>query len=120
MLSANVHVYHVENYKAKNLADILRQSYGETPSGLGIKEAKTKKGLTGFKSPGTSTTTAGDRHHYGRQYHSRRHHGRDHHGRQRHGRQFCLLGRGERRHLGKIPVRSERTGGAIQWQQGRD
>jgi general secretion pathway protein D len=57
---ANVHVYHVENYKAKNLANILRQSYGETPSGLGIKEAKSKKSLTGSKSPGTSMTTAGD------------------------------------------------------------
>ena len=34
---ANVHVYHVENYKAKNLADILRQSYGEAVGGSGGK-----------------------------------------------------------------------------------
>ena len=57
---ANVHVYHVENYKAKNLADILRQSYGETPSGIKVKEAKTRKGLSGFKSLTSSTAGAGE------------------------------------------------------------
>ena len=35
---ANVHVYHVENYKAKNLADILKQTYGEAAvGGIGVK-----------------------------------------------------------------------------------
>jgi general secretion pathway protein D len=57
--SANVHVYHVENYKAKNLADILRQSYGETSGGQGIRATKTKTGLSGFKFSGSSTTSTG-------------------------------------------------------------
>ncbi len=34
---ANTHVYHVENYKAKNLADILKQTYGEAVGGRGDK-----------------------------------------------------------------------------------
>jgi general secretion pathway protein D len=49
-LLANVHVYNVLNYKAKNLADILTQVYGGAPSAPKIKE--TKSGLGG----GTSTT----------------------------------------------------------------
>jgi general secretion pathway protein D len=51
-LMANVHVYHVLNYKAKNLADILTQVYGGAPSAPKIKESKT--GLGG----GLGTTSA--------------------------------------------------------------
>ncbi len=47
-LLANLHVYNVENYKAKNLASLLTQAYGGTPSAPTIKE----------KTPG-GTTTAG-------------------------------------------------------------
>ncbi|MBM4274925.1 MAG: type II secretion system protein GspD [Deltaproteobacteria bacterium] len=39
-LMANVHVYHVENYKAKNLADLLTQVYGGAPAAPTIKEKK--------------------------------------------------------------------------------
>lgn len=39
-LLANVHVYQVENYKAKNLADLLTQVYGGAPSGATIREKK--------------------------------------------------------------------------------
>ena len=46
---ANVHVYNVENYKAKNLADLLTQVYGGTPSAPTVKE---KKPETGIKSMG--------------------------------------------------------------------
>jgi general secretion pathway protein D len=53
---ANVHVYHVENYKAKNLADILKQMYGEAAGAVGVKEAKTRTGLTGLRSRSTTTT----------------------------------------------------------------
>ncbi len=48
-LLANVHVYHVLNYKAKNLADILTQVYGGAPSAPKIKETKTDTGA-GFSS----------------------------------------------------------------------
>jgi general secretion pathway protein D len=37
-LLANVHIYNVVNYKAKNLADILNQVYGGAPSAPTIKE----------------------------------------------------------------------------------
>jgi general secretion pathway protein D len=43
-LLANVHVYHVLNYKARNLADILTQVYGGAPSAPKIKETKTDTG----------------------------------------------------------------------------
>ncbi len=39
-LLANVHVYNVENYKAKNLANLLTQAYGGTPSAATIKETR--------------------------------------------------------------------------------
>ena len=42
--SANIHVYHVVNYKAKNLADILTQVYGGAPSAPKIKETKPETG----------------------------------------------------------------------------
>ncbi len=51
---ANVHVYHVENYRAKNLADILKQMYGETAGGVGVKEARTRSGLSSLRSRSTS------------------------------------------------------------------
>ena len=47
---ANVHVYHVENYRAKNLADILKQIYGEAVGGVGVKETKTRSGLSSLRS----------------------------------------------------------------------
>jgi general secretion pathway protein D len=43
-LMANVHIYNVVNYKAKNLADILTQVYGGAPSAPKIKETKTGPG----------------------------------------------------------------------------
>jgi general secretion pathway protein D len=39
-LLANVHVYNVLNYKAKNLANLLTQVYGGAPSAPQIKESK--------------------------------------------------------------------------------
>ena len=56
---ANVHVYHVENYKAKNLADILKQMYGEAVGGGGVKEVKTRSGLSSLRSRGTGSGTSG-------------------------------------------------------------
>lgn len=53
---ANVHVYHVENYKARNLADILKQMYGETVGGVGVREVKSRSGLSSLRS---RTTGAG-------------------------------------------------------------
>ncbi len=41
---ANIHVYHVENYKARNLADLLTQAYGGTASAPTIKERKPETG----------------------------------------------------------------------------
>jgi general secretion pathway protein D len=43
-LLANVHVYNVLNYKAKNLADILSQVYGGAPTAAKIKESKFDSG----------------------------------------------------------------------------
>ena len=40
---ANIHVYNVVNYKAKNLADILTQVYGGAPSAPKIKETKPER-----------------------------------------------------------------------------
>ncbi len=48
---ANIHVYHVENYKAKNLADLLTQAYGGQATAPTIKE---KKPETGARGLGTS------------------------------------------------------------------
>lgn len=41
---ANVHVYNVENYKARNLADLLTQVYGGTAASPTIKEKKPETG----------------------------------------------------------------------------
>ncbi len=43
-LLSNVHIYNVENYKAKNLADILTQVYGGTAAAPKIKETKPETG----------------------------------------------------------------------------
>ena len=51
-LLANVHIYNVLNYRAKNLADILTQVYGGAASAPQIKESKIG---TGGASPSTST-----------------------------------------------------------------
>jgi general secretion pathway protein D len=62
-LLANIHVYNVINYKAKNLADILTQVYGGAPSAPKIKETKAETGA-GVTTPfgglgGTGTGTGG-------------------------------------------------------------
>ena len=44
-MMANVHVYNVENYKAKNLANILTQVYGGTAAAPTVKEAKPEVGV---------------------------------------------------------------------------
>jgi general secretion pathway protein D len=49
-LLANVHVYHVLNYKAKNLADILSQVYGGAPTAAKIKETKPDIGSASLSS----------------------------------------------------------------------
>lgn len=52
---ANVHVYHVENYKALNLADLLTQVYGGAPTAPATKEVKTKaRRLRGFGPVGAA------------------------------------------------------------------
>lgn len=43
-LLSNVHIYNVENYKAKNLADILTQVYGGAAAAPKIKESKPETG----------------------------------------------------------------------------
>ncbi|MFA5110741.1 MAG: type II secretion system secretin GspD [Desulfobaccales bacterium] len=43
-LLSNIHIYNVENYKAKNLADILTQVYGGTAAAPKIKETKPETG----------------------------------------------------------------------------
>ena len=49
-LLANVHVYNVLNYKAKNLADILSQVYGGAPTAARIKESKPDIGAASLSS----------------------------------------------------------------------
>ena len=49
-LLANVHVYNVLNYKAKNLADILSQVYGGAPTASKIKESKLDTGSASLSS----------------------------------------------------------------------
>jgi general secretion pathway protein D len=59
---ANIHVYNVVNYKAKNLADILTQVYGGAPTAPKIKETKPETGgIFGASATmgGTGTTGAG-------------------------------------------------------------
>jgi general secretion pathway protein D len=45
---ANIHVYNVVNYKAKNLANILTQVYGGTPTAPTVKEAKPETAAPAF------------------------------------------------------------------------
>lgn len=52
-LLANVHIYNVINYKAKNLADILTQVYGGAAGAPKIKETKSEGGTS------LSTSTLG-------------------------------------------------------------
>jgi general secretion pathway protein D len=47
---ANVHVYNVENYKARNLADLLTQVYGGSVAAPTIKERKPETGARGLGS----------------------------------------------------------------------
>jgi general secretion pathway protein D len=54
---ANVHVYHVQNYKAKNLADLLTQAYGGQVAPA-IKEKKPETAATPTLG-GTGTGTTG-------------------------------------------------------------
>ncbi len=59
---ANVHVYNVENYKARNLADLLTQVYGGTAASPTIKEKKPETGaraLGGSGFGGTGGTGGG-------------------------------------------------------------
>ena len=49
-LLANVHVYNVLNYKAKNLANLLTQVYGGATSAPQIKESKPGGGSTSFST----------------------------------------------------------------------
>ncbi|MDD5640327.1 MAG: type II secretion system secretin GspD [Syntrophales bacterium] len=49
---ANVHVYNVENYKARNLADLLTQVYGGTAAAPTVKEKKPETGARGLGSTG--------------------------------------------------------------------
>jgi general secretion pathway protein D len=45
---ANIHVYNVVNYKAKNLANILTQVYGGTPAAPTVKETKPEGAAPAF------------------------------------------------------------------------
>ena len=49
---ANVHVYNVENYKAKNLADLLTQVYGGSAAAPTIKEKKPETGARALGGTG--------------------------------------------------------------------
>jgi general secretion pathway protein D len=62
---ANVHVYHVKNYKARNLADLLSQAYGAPAVAPAVREVKPELVLpsdmigapgTGFGSRGEAAT----------------------------------------------------------------
>ncbi|MFI5331816.1 MAG: secretin N-terminal domain-containing protein, partial [Desulfobaccales bacterium] len=60
-MMANVHVYNVENYKAKNLANILTQVYGGTAAAPTVKESKPEVGIQagGAAFGGTGGTAGG-------------------------------------------------------------
>ncbi|MBW1991669.1 MAG: type II secretion system secretin GspD, partial [Deltaproteobacteria bacterium] len=50
---ANVHVYHVKNYKARNLADLLTQAYGGAPAAPpGVEEVRPESAAGGITTPG--------------------------------------------------------------------
>jgi general secretion pathway protein D len=56
---ANIHVYNVVNYKAKNLANILTQVYGGTPTAPTVKETKPSAAPAFGASPFGATGTTG-------------------------------------------------------------
>ena len=58
---SNIHIYNVENYKAKNLANILTQVYGGTAGAPTIKETKSEGPSAGASSTlgGSSSTGTG-------------------------------------------------------------
>ena len=58
-LLSNLHVYSVENYKAKNLANLLTQAYGGKPSASTIKEKKPEATLAGGSTLGGTGATGG-------------------------------------------------------------
>jgi general secretion pathway protein D len=59
---ANVHVYHVKNYKARNLADLLTQAYGGPPTAApGVREVRPEPALAGgIAAPGTGFIPTGE------------------------------------------------------------
>jgi general secretion pathway protein D len=58
---ANVHVYHVKNYKARNLGDLLTQAYGGAPAAAGVREVKPEPGAAGgISTPGTGFVPTGE------------------------------------------------------------
>jgi general secretion pathway protein D len=58
---ANVHVYHVKNYKARNLGDLLTQAYGGAPTAPGVREVKPEPGAAGgISTPGAGFVPTGE------------------------------------------------------------
>jgi general secretion pathway protein D len=58
---ANVHVYHVKNYKARNLGDLLTQAYGGAPRAPGVREVRPEPGVAGgISTPGTGFVPTGE------------------------------------------------------------
>lgn len=57
---ANVHVYHVKNYKARNLADLLSQAYGAAPRAPGVREVKPEPAAGGITGPGGEFIPTGE------------------------------------------------------------
>ncbi len=59
---ANVHVYHVKNYKARNLADLLTQAYGGAPAAApGVREVRPEAPPAGgIAAPGAGFVPTGE------------------------------------------------------------
>jgi general secretion pathway protein D len=59
---ANIHVYHVKNYKARNLADLLSQAYGAPAAVPAVAEVKPELELPsgGIAAPGTGSNARGE------------------------------------------------------------
>jgi general secretion pathway protein D len=57
---ANVHVYHVKNYKARNLADLLSQAYGAEPRAPGVREVRREPAAGGITGPGGAFIPTGE------------------------------------------------------------
>jgi general secretion pathway protein D len=59
---ANVHVYHVKNYKARNLADLLTQAYGGAPAAApGVREVRPEGAPAGgIAAPGAGFVPTGE------------------------------------------------------------